>query len=240
MKILFFLVTISITLIYGCAKDEKEDSDDFSKNSGTFIDERDGNEYDWVRIGEQIWMAENLAFLPSVNPISNKSVSALRYHIYRYDGTDITEAKGNANYKIYGVAYNFPASRTACPKGWHLPSDEEWLQLEKYSGMPQEELNKSFNEGWSRGTGQGRLLKATTGWSRLYGFDNYGFRAIPDNYPPTQYMKYEQYAHWWSSTTFLNSDKERIYIRSLYEGSNNIWRGPFNHDDTANIRCIKD
>jgi hypothetical protein len=64
-------------LILACS--EKEDQlteDTFTGDSGTFIDSRDNHEYKWVRLGDQIWMAENLAYLPRVN----QHISLLRIY----------------------------------------------------------------------------------------------------------------------------------------------------------------
>lgn len=63
--ILFFCV------LFACTKDEVEEIEDFSGDSGTFTDSRDGNVYKWVRIGDQIWMAENLAFLPPLYKLAS-------------------------------------------------------------------------------------------------------------------------------------------------------------------------
>ncbi|MCK9320171.1 FISUMP domain-containing protein, partial [Methanoculleus sp.] len=104
--------------------------------AGTFTDSRDGNDYNWVKIGDQVWMAENLAYLPSVNMVADGSEDAAGsyYYVYGYDGTDVTAAKATANYTTYGVLYNWLAAMNACPDGWHLPSDAEWTELTDYLG----------------------------------------------------------------------------------------------------------
>ena len=117
----------------------------------TFTDNRDGKVYKTVTIGEQVWMAENLAYLPSVvgpatgsEDAGNETVAF--YYVYGYDGTDVAAAKATANYQTYGVLYNWKAAMNGaassdsnpsgvqgvCPEGWHLPSDAEWTQLETY------------------------------------------------------------------------------------------------------------
>src|SRR5574344_921488 len=104
--------------------------------SGTFTDARDGNQYNWVKIGDQIWMAENLAYLPSVNMVADGSEDAAGsyYYVYGYDGTNVADAKATANYTTYGVLYNWTAALTACPTGWHLPTDAEWTTLITFLG----------------------------------------------------------------------------------------------------------
>lgn len=89
-----------------------EQSDDsFSGDSGTFIDERDGEEYKWVQIGEQIWMAENLNY---------------------QGGWCYNEAE--ANCEIYGKLYRWFAAKNICPEGWHLPTRSEWTELIDFNG----------------------------------------------------------------------------------------------------------
>ena len=82
--------------------------------SGIFTDPRDGQEYRWVRIGEQVWMAENLNY-------------ATRSGSWCYDNQT-----GNCN--RYGRLYNWETARNVCPAGWHLPSDAEWTQLTDFVG----------------------------------------------------------------------------------------------------------
>src|SRR5574344_648159 len=104
--------------------------------SGTFTDSRDGNEYNWAQRGNQVWMLENIKYLPSVVGPETGSQTTPHYYVYGYDGTNVTDAKATANYNTYGVLYNWPAVNTGklCPTGWHLPSDAEWTELTDYLG----------------------------------------------------------------------------------------------------------
>ena len=118
-----------------------------------FTDERDGNTYCTVQIGDQVWMAENLRYLPNVYSISSMSENYIYYRwddttrcfVYGYDGTDVNEAKMTDNYTKYGVLYKLPEmlddyyimdslvrTDTLCPAGWHIPTDSEWTRMEVF------------------------------------------------------------------------------------------------------------
>jgi len=79
----------------------------------TFTDPRDGRVYRTVKIGEQVWMAENLNY----NAPDSKF----------YDNDP-------ANGEKYGRLYNWETAKMACPPGWHLPSIEEWDELVDFVG----------------------------------------------------------------------------------------------------------
>ena len=98
----------------------------FSQETGTFTDPRDGKVYKTVKIGTQVWMAENLAYLPTVSSKIEWSETSPTYNVYGYQGTSISDAKTTDNFATYGGLYNWPAAVTACPDGWYLPSDEDW------------------------------------------------------------------------------------------------------------------
>jgi len=102
--------------------------------SGSFTDGRGGifKSYKWVKIGTQTWMAENLAYLPVVSANNSSSTTSNNYYVYGYNGINIEIARLLTNYKNYGVLYNFPAAKTACPPGWHLPSYADWEKLAQY------------------------------------------------------------------------------------------------------------
>jgi hypothetical protein len=114
--------------------------------TGTFTDSRDEQSYTWVRIGDQVWMAENLRYLPAVMGPGMGSETEPHYYVYGYDGTDVSAAKETDNFRHYGVLYNWPAAMAGssssnsnpsgvqgvCPPGWHMPSDNEWTQLVDY------------------------------------------------------------------------------------------------------------
>lgn len=86
-----------------------------AQTTGSFTDKRDGKTYKWVKIGEQIWMAENLAFEPESG---NFSI---------YD-------KKKENLAKYGYLYDWETALTACPAGWHLPSSNEFQKLVDFVG----------------------------------------------------------------------------------------------------------
>ncbi|MCB0398569.1 MAG: hypothetical protein KDD26_02915 [Winogradskyella sp.] len=81
---------------------------DFYSETGTFIDSRDGQEYEWVEINGITWMAENL----------------------RYDGcsTDF-DYDDPINQEYYGRLACY-----SCPDGWRIPTYNEYLDLIKYLG----------------------------------------------------------------------------------------------------------
>lgn len=119
---------------------------------GKMIDPRDNHQYKIVTIGEQTWMAENLAYLPSVNKPDAAATSEgeARYFVFNYYGENVTEAKATKEYKTYGVLYNWYAAMNQtnatggdaeaipsgiqgiCPQGWHVPSKAEWKKLESF------------------------------------------------------------------------------------------------------------
>lgn len=100
------------------------------------VSDVDGNNYNTVKIGEQIWMAENLkttkyndgALIP--NPIGSWSQFESSGAYCWYDDDEDT------NKNTYGALYNWPAVNTGklCPAGWHVPSMEEWMLLASYLG----------------------------------------------------------------------------------------------------------
>lgn len=124
IKRLLFLSGITILLITVSCEKEKSIVlvRDELKGDGSF--EYNGRTYACKRImGEIAWMIENLAYLPSVSPSATGSDSTPLYYVYGYEGSGVIAAKATENYKKYGVLYNLEAAKTACPPGWHLPSD---------------------------------------------------------------------------------------------------------------------
>ncbi len=97
-----------------------------------FIDPRDGHVYKTIEIGEQVWMAENLAYAPFVNSLNDSSSIYPRCYAHNpaYYAGYLNSQFGYYPYSsAYGILYNRPAAVIACPVGWHLPSDEEWAVM---------------------------------------------------------------------------------------------------------------
>ncbi len=235
--------TVKLTATNDQGSDTSTKTDYITVNSGsgittgTFTDPRDGKTYKTVKIGTQTWMAENLAYLPGVSPPSDGSGTDSYYYVYGYYGTSVSEAKATDNYSTYGVLYNWPAAKAACPSGWHLPSDEEWKTLEMYLGMNQSQAD---DYGW-RGTVEGKEMKSTSGWSNNGNGTNFsGFNALPGGSRGISVSLYglDNIGNWWSSSEYssaggawyrgLNSDGSQVYRNGVYKA------GGFS------VRCVRD
>ena len=147
----------------------------------SFTDTRDGNTYRIVNLGNQWWLAENLRYVTSIGSVC-------------YDLLD-------DNCLRYGRLYNWEASLTACPQDWHLPSDNEWKELEKSLGMHEDEADFYG----LRGIFEGQKLKSTAEWiNNGNGTNESGFSAMPAGQRSfvADFNQMGESASFWSSTYF--------------------------------------
>ena len=179
---------------------------------GTLTDDRDGQTYKTVKIGEQWWMAENLNYRYIQQTAEEDSSS------YCYNDDPANCAK-------YGRLYQWSAAMVVCPEGWHLPDTTEW--------------NALFTAVGGKATA-GTMLKFTEGWKNNgNGSDTYFFSALPAGYRDYGGDFYDEGngAYFWSSTEFDSNDAYSMYLRyydvSAYLYVDNKYYG-------FSVRCLKD
>ncbi len=188
-----------------------------------WIDPRDGQSYGTVKIGEQVWISENLNFYTSSESL-----------YYDYDSINNSEQ--------YGRLYTINIASQACPEGWHLPSDEEWQCLEIALGM--NELQATFF-GW-RGTDQGSQL--ITGGESGFNADlsGYGYSTGSSNPGQIIFSGLGNSAWFWTSTNInktspgVNTDQ---IIRILNIDNSKVNRdilSDYRYKNYLSLRCIKD
>jgi len=172
------------------------------------VDERDGKRYKVVKIGQQTWMAENLAY-------EAKGSKCFEKDCYKesddgeYICNKLSESEIKANCKKYGRLYNFNTAKTVCPSGWHLPSDAEWKILVSSVGGEKT---------------AGKYLKSTSGWNNVRGKkygngeDKYGFSALPGGfggYYEVEFHAVGYSGYWWSSSSayfYIGCDSEDAHL----------------------------
>jgi uncharacterized protein (TIGR02145 family) len=214
-----------------------------------FTDSRDGKVYRYVRIGDQDWMIDNLAWLPSVSPSNEISDSNPVYYVSDYQGTYTAEAKQTDNYSTYGVLYNWTAANSCCPEGWHLPSNLERMELETYISTVKGEYNTSaYDWGYVR-WGLGTHLLHTTGWAdkNKNGLNTFGFSVLPGgivNYAPLPQdcphvtANCRCYADFWSVT--INNEMGNAWgFWAQYPGNMGI-HNSYPKGYGLSVRCVKD
>ncbi len=208
---------------------------------GSIIDARDGQEYITVKIGDQWWMAENLRYLPSVNLSDDYSFTESRYYVYGYSGTDVGAAQATDNYLTFGVLYNFEASKSGCPSGWHLPSDEEWKIMEQSLGMSAEDAD---NRGLRLSGNVGYQLKSISGWFGDGNGDNSsGFNALPGghkDYFDGVFSGINTFTSFWTTTPYPGIQYPANRNRFLRRYNGGVYRTVFYLVAGSSVRCIKD
>jgi uncharacterized protein (TIGR02145 family) len=207
-----------------------------TKRNGTLTDNRDGRTYKWVEIGDQIWMAENLSYLPYISPFTNDT----GIFVYNYKGSSVDIAKNTEEFKKYGCLYTWEISLHVCPDGWHLPGDAEWQELERSVGMT---LRQIGGYGW-QGNNEDNLLKSTS-WSEYNGKPNNAtsFSALPAGYHHLEdtYYGYIYFSGLGNLTYFGSSTKYDFPIMiGLASSSKGIMRTGASENYGCSIRCIRD
>ena len=191
--------------------------------NGSFTDPRDNHVYRKTNIGNTVWMAENAAFLPKVYISDSLSYIDPRYYVYNYQGTQADVATETANYKKYGVLYNFPAAMTACPPGWRLPYRSEYDALiALYT------------------TDAAVKLKSKTGWPAYENGDNgSGFNAIPSGILDTLGLFVGEGAFTRFLTLSEISGRQYYYVLELAP-ENMVMIGASPTNSGCAVRCIKE
>jgi uncharacterized protein (TIGR02145 family) len=187
-----------------------------SSNSDTFTDSRDNQTYKMVKIGEQIWMAENLKYA-----VGGKC-----------GGTDNKLQSGNTeNCNKYGRLYDWATATTICPSGWHLPSKEEWDALSNY--VQSDKVCSSCDA---------KHLKATSDWNNNgNGLDSYGFSALPGGRGDSggYLVNAGYFGYWWSSTDANAGSPSNAIIRDMGHDYENVHQNYSGKDFLHSVRCVK-
>ena len=196
------------------------------------VTDYDGNIYNTITIGTQIWTKENLKvthypdgiLIPNItDSIQWKNLTTSAY--CNYNNTD-----SFAN--IYGHLYNWYAvndNRNIAPVGWHVPTDADWTTLTTYLG--------------GEGVAGGKLKESgTTHWqSPNTGATNEtGFTALPGGdrlFSTGVFYDKGVYGFYWSSTS---NDASTAWVRALDYGYSNVSRSNNPKSNGFSVRCIKD
>jgi uncharacterized protein (TIGR02145 family) len=165
----------------------------------------EGNFYTTVQIGEQTWMQQNLRVTLAPDG------SGIESNIYIIDGIPVNEETYGRLY-TWDVAMNGSTvenSQGICPDGGHIPSDEEWKELEMILGMTRQEAD--MTNSW-RGTGGTKLAAGgDSGYDALFAgrrstYGTFGFLG--------------SYEYMWTSTEY----GQNAWRRCLQKGISTVGR----------------
>ena len=215
---------------------------------GELVDDRDGQTYKTVKIGDQWWMAENLNYAYIDDPFDyegvtsdstswcydNVPVNCDKYgRLYTWSAAMDSAGRWSTNGK--GCGYDSTCSpagiiRGVCPEGWHLPNITEWEILCNAAG------GKDI---------AGKNLKSTSGWDDYEdesgnGTDAFGFSALPaGSWNKYGISNFEGiFAFFWSSTEDDSNYAYEVFLLNLTEAaalsSTNV------KYNAVPVRCIQD
>ncbi len=204
-------ITYNTNLTYGSVKDV------------------DGNTYKTITISGEEWMAENLKVtryndstpIPFVfDSVAWINLSDAGYCLYKNNPT---------NKDLYGLLYNYYviSTKNVCPKGWHIPSDEEWSNLTNVLGTSVVAGGKMKEAGDSHWIGLNELTSNSSGFTALPG----GVRDYDGVMVGQRYMGY-----WWTS---LEQSADFAYVRYLHNDAH-CERSYILKNYGISIRCLKD
>lgn len=190
-----------------------------ANGTGAAITDVEGNTYNTVQIGTQMWMASDLKVKKynDNTSIPNRSNSTL------WNTPGDTGFYALNSTKVYYNWHIGNSTKNVCPTGWHMPSESEWYTLITYAGGSAEAISKLNNRSWNGNNGLNTL----------------GFSADPTGYISengTITNNDGTVAYWWTSSEFTNAS----YGWSYYDGNSHIAAEPHPKNYGYAIRCVKD
>lgn len=223
------LTCAALISVFGCKKDKTDDNDNPPEE--ITVTDIDGNVYQTITIGTQIWMKENLKVTHYRNGDAIPVVTDDASWAALTTGAICNYDNNLNNVAVYGKLYNWYAvsdTRNLAPDGWHVPSDAEWTTLTTYLG------GELAAGGKMKETGTSHWVSPNTGAT-----NSSGFTALPgglrSNSGTFDNMGY--FGHWWSSTW---KECVRSWERSLTTDYGNLFSGDQDQKCGFSIRCIKD
>jgi uncharacterized protein (TIGR02145 family) len=201
----------------------------------------DGNAYNFVSIGSQDWMKENLKVTryndgtPIPNVTDNKAWSSLTTGGYCWYSNDQT----NSNSAL-GALYNWYAvtdPHKLCPDGWRVATDADWKNLEIFLGMTPNQADGTVK----RAPGKASDIKNTTGWIKQgKGTNSTAFSALAAGFRLAsngQFSNLGLDGCWWTAT----EDKAGLaWLRNMYYYLTDIYRISDKKNSGFSVRCIKE
>lgn len=205
----------------------------------------DGNEYGFVQIGEQVWMAQNLRTMhysdgteiPLVLDNTEWTDLTVTDTAMAYVNNDpLTIDEQGALYTWAAAMYGAGGSNAnpsgvqgACPEGWHLPSYEEWIELDNYLG------GTDITGGKMKEQGTTHWDLPNTGASNSSGFSAMGSGIRWNNGSP---FDYRFKGIWWSATS-TSANQARYFSLQANHATLN-WGSYLSKDYGFSIRCVQD
>jgi len=201
-----------------------------------------GKVYHTLPIGDQCWLRENLDIGLMITGGEEQTNNQV-IEKYCYDDDSLNCEKYGGLYMWKEMMNYFPiqGGRGICPVGYHIPSDDEWKELEGFTdsqfgiGDPEWDIINAF-----RGFDSGRHLKARLGWiSGGNGENTYGFKALASGF-------------WESGSSFVRAGEEAHIWGSSHDNGHNGIKREFKYDEDGvsrsyhwdeaafSVRCIRD
>jgi uncharacterized protein (TIGR02145 family) len=201
-------------------------------SKGVIVADADGNIYSTVRIGSQVWMAENLKTTKYNDGVAIPNVTDATAWAALTTGAYCDYNNTPSNSTTYGKLYNFYTvvdAHKLCPTGWHMPTDAEWTTLTTYLGGESIAGGKLKEIGTTHWTTPNTAADNTTGFTALpggYRSNIYAFSNIGD------------YGYWWSSSEVNTTDAWR---RDMSYSLSGVYRlGNSTMITGFSVRCLKD
>lgn len=207
---------------------------------GTMKDSRDGQEYKTVRIGNQVWMAENLNYAAEGSRCyGDDKKNCEKYgRLYNWDiALDTTSEGCGVNFNRCTLKSDFYPRQGVCPDGWHLPDLGEWDDLIEYTDDDVDGETFGFSL---------QSYYWDDDWEKQYGTDKFGFNAMPAGmFDGEKYVGLDSAAIFWTSSkivdvVIMNGAITTLNYVMLEKKSSGITRSRGGDVEWGlSVRCVK-